>query len=237
MVRPRPMLRLWSAAARPNWYACGVTKMTATSPHRRASRRQRSKWSACVGRLGRQVARDQSEHVASAPTLSQLPVGSFLLALHDCIDEADGAVSFTLTGDALLDIVASGYLDVPDPSGRTGTPLLRRVLPYFADCRSADDWTQRADLLVETVQQRVLPYGGREPEDDDATRIERAVLNPTRMVPWADISDVDAERVRSTVVAVVRLLVEITAKERVVLGALPGPDPATSGPGPARPTA
>jgi hypothetical protein len=173
----------------------------------------------CVGRLGRQVTADESEHGASEPTLSQLPVGSFLLALHGCIDDHNGSVSFTLNGDALLDIVSSGYLDMADSSGRAGAPLLRRVLPYFTGCRSADDWTQRAHLLLETVQQSVVPFGARDPENDDATRIERAVLNPTRLVPWADISSGEAEWVRSTVVAVARLLEEITARERVVLGA------------------
>ena len=133
-----------------------------------------------VGRLGRHVARGEAaDDELPTPTLSQLPVGSFLLALHGCITEDDaGAVSFTLTGDVLLDMVASGYLDVRDPASRVAAPLLRRVLPYFADCRTADDWTRRADLLVEAIEQRVEPHGGREPADDDATRIERAVHQP-----------------------------------------------------------
>jgi hypothetical protein len=174
-----------------------------------------------VGRLGRHIARGESgDDELPTPTLSQLPVGSFLLALHGCITEDEaGAVSFTLTGDVLLDMVASGYLDVRDPASRVAAPLLRRVLSYFADCRTADDWTGRADQLVEAIEQRVDPHGAREPADDDATRIERAAINPTRLVPWADISRHDAERVRETVTAVIRLLKDITARERVVLGA------------------
>ena len=42
-----------------------------------------------VGRLGRQVARDEGDDEPPAPTLSQLPVGSFLLALHGCITGED----------------------------------------------------------------------------------------------------------------------------------------------------
>jgi len=172
-----------------------------------------------VGRLGRQEAQDEKKEPPT-PTLSQLPVGSFLLALHGCIaEDDDGRVTFTLTGDALMDMVASGYLDVAGNANTVAAPLLRRVLPYFTDCRSAGDWTRRADLLVEAVRDRVAPLGGREPGDDDATRIAGAALNPTRLVPWADISVADAGRVRTTVTAVVGLLKETTARERVVLGA------------------
>jgi hypothetical protein len=173
-----------------------------------------------VGRLGRQVARepDATGH-APAPSLSQLPVGSFLLALHRCIEQDDArAVSFSLTTDTLLDLVASGYLEVGEPTGSVSAPLLRRVLPYFADCRSADEWRERSAQLVEVIDARVAPRGVREDSDDDSTRIEGAVANPTRLVPWADISRDDANRVRATVHAVVRLLEETTARERVVLG-------------------
>jgi hypothetical protein len=172
-----------------------------------------------AGRLGRQGATNAAAGGSPAPSLSQLPIGNFLLALHGCINQDDqGAVSFRLTSDALLDMVASGYLDVGGPHTGARPPLVRRVLPYFADCRSGDEWVARADQLVDAVTTRVAPRGARQDADDDVTRIERAVLNPTRLAPWADVSTDDAERVRATVVSVVRLLAETTAHERVVLG-------------------
>lgn len=173
-----------------------------------------------VGRLGRPISSDSADvEQAAVPKLSQLPVGSFLLALHGCVTQDDeGAVSFTLTADALLDMVASGYLDVGEPAGGAPTPVLRRVLPYFAGCRSADEWTGRAEELVDAIEGRVAPRGARDDSDDDATRIESAAANPTRLVPWADLSFADAVRVRDTVLNVVRLLQETTARERVVLG-------------------
>lgn len=171
-----------------------------------------------TGRLGRQGA-PETVGGEPAPSLSQLPVGSFLLALHGCITQDDqGAVSFRLTPDALLDMVASGYLDVGGPHAGARPPLVRRVLPYFADCRSGEEWVARADQLVDAVTTRVAPRGAREDADDDVTRIEKAVLNPTRLVPWGDVSVDDAGRLRATVVSVVQLLAETTAHERVVLG-------------------
>lgn len=171
-----------------------------------------------AGRLGRQGSLETASETP-APSLSQLPVGSFLLALHGCITQDDeGAVSFQLTPDALLDMVASGYLAVEGPSTGVRTPLVRRVLPYFTDCRSGDEWVARADQLVDTITTRVAARGARVDSDDDVTRIERAVENPMRLVPWGDLSVDDAERLRVTVVSVVRLLAHTTAHERVVLG-------------------
>lgn len=173
-----------------------------------------------VSRIGGQFTRGEEDaDEAPSPTLSQLPVGSFLLALHSCITEDDaGGVSFTLTPDALLDMVASGYLNAQDSGATISAPLLRRVLPYFSDCRTGDDWTTRAEQLVHMIETRVAPLGDRQEPVDDAGRIERAVANPTRLVPWADISQAQASQVRATVAAVVRLLKETTARERVILG-------------------
>lgn len=170
-------------------------------------------------RLGRPDARRATSVDPPAPSLSQLPVGSFLLALHGCITQDDqGGVSFRLTPDALLDMVSSGYLDVGGPGAAATPPLVRRVLPYFADCRSGDEWVTRANHLVETFTTRVAPRGARLDADDDVTRIARAVANPMRLVPWGDVSVDDVERLHATVVSVVRLLSETIAHERVVLG-------------------
>ena len=63
------------------------------------------------------------------------------------------------------------------------------------------------------------PLGARDPEASDVDRIEAAVANPTRLVPWADLSVAeDAQRVGVAVVRVVKLVEEIASRERVRLG-------------------
>lgn len=173
-----------------------------------------------VGRLaGRRVSSGEAEDAPATPALSQLPVGQFLLAVHGCITASEaGAPSFALSGDALLDMVASGYLEVQDPASGAGTPLLRRVLPYFAGCRSGEEWTTRSDELVLAISKRVSPRGPRTRGDNDATRMGRAVANPTRLVPWADISEEESRWVQGAIAKAVRLLSETTARERVILG-------------------
>jgi hypothetical protein len=164
-----------------------------------------------VQRLGRSTGR-------SAPRLAELPVGSFLMALHRCVHQAaDGSTSTRLDGDSVMDMVASGFLDLPADQSQVTTAVLRRVLPYFAGCRSGEEWRERAGLLGRTIENRVSPLGPRDGDQDDVDRIAAAAGNPTRLVPWADISVADARAVEAAVRRVVQLVEETSQRERVVL--------------------
>jgi hypothetical protein len=164
-----------------------------------------------VQRLGRSTG-------TAAPRLAQLPVGSFLMALHRCVDQApDGTTTVRLDGDAMLDIVGSGYLDLPSDTPRVRVATLRRALPYFSGCRTGQAWVERAELLRRTVEERVRPLGEREDSHDDLERIRVAVGNPTRLVPWADLTLAEVATVEAAVRRVVQLVQEISERERVVL--------------------
>lgn len=177
-----------------------------------------ARYAAAAEQVERYVQRLGRTRRSSPPPLSQLPVGSFLLAVHRCIVPRNGGrPEVRLDGNALLDVVASGYLDVADELAVTPA-LVRRVLPYFSDCVSGDQWVARADLLVRAVHDRVSPLGARDPEASDVERIGAAVANPTRLVPWADLSVREAEKVGVAVVRVVKLVEEIASRERVRLG-------------------
>jgi hypothetical protein len=163
-----------------------------------------------VQRLGR------SEDL-TAPRLSELPVGSFLMSLHSCIAPAsEGAPSVNMTTEALLDIVASGYLDVSDPA-RVKAAVVRRAMPYFSDCRTGDEWVERAELLHRTIRDRVAPLGERTEAQTDMERINTAASNTTRLAPWADLSESETAALANTVRRVIELVEEIASRERVLL--------------------
>lgn len=152
--------------------------------------------------------------------LAHLPVGRFLLALHGCIRPGTTAKAVVdLSPHALMDIATSGFLTAESAaSGASSIPALRRALPYFQGCSTAEDWTERAEQLLLLVQAEVRPLGERRAEDSDVERIAAAVHNPTRMVPWADLSAVEAQFVRDAVVATVAALEAVASRERVRLG-------------------
>lgn len=154
-----------------------------------------------------------------SPRLAQLPVGSFLMSLHGCIRQgSDGRTSVDLTGQALLDMVASGFLDLPAGVTGAGPATLRRTLPYFGGCRTGEQWTERAELLRRTVEERVAEVGVREDDESDVERVARAAANPTRLVPWADVTLDEVAAVQATVRRAVDLVEETAARERVTLG-------------------
>lgn len=164
-----------------------------------------------VQRLGHGAGR-------AAPRLSELPVGSFLMALHRCVHQApDGSISVRLDGDSLMDMVASGFLDWPADEEPIATPVLRRALPYFAGCQSAHEWRERGAQLLRMIEERVSPLGGRDHAQSDVERIALAAANPTRLVPWADLSIDQAKAVTKAVRRVLQLVDETSRHERVVL--------------------
>lgn len=152
--------------------------------------------------------------------LAQLPLGTFLLAVHDCIKPlSGGGVKMVLNADALLDIVSSGYLVTKDGSipSEHDASALRRALPFFRGCASGEEWRTRAVHLHRLIVAEVEPLGGRDRIAGDLQRIKVAATNPLRLAPWADLSSPEAAKIVDLIEAATRLIERIAARERVVL--------------------
>ena len=150
--------------------------------------------------------------------LAQLPVGAFLLQLHECIQGSDsGAVQLVLTADAVRDIATSGFLTLS--KGMSSIASLRaalaRAMPFFRDCRFASEWDERATSLERTVVDTVSRLGGREISDSDVKRLKTAIDNPMRLAPWADLSKSEVEAIRLSIHAITHLLKELAKTERI----------------------
>lgn len=145
--------------------------------------------------------------------LAQLPVGVFLLAVHDCIDVGSAATPrVRLKPQALLDMAASGFLDVDSANSSPILSALKRSLPFFRGCEYGDQWLERATALHRLIVDEVASLGGRHEMDVDRARIAKAVNNPLRLVPWADLSPTEAE----TICAIVRKAVEVVQETATV---------------------
>lgn len=166
-----------------------------------------------VGRLGRDAE--------SGPVdLAQLPIGSFLLAIHDCIKPlAGGGVEVVLKDDALLEIAASGFLDDSSIGGSTKVYVgaIRRALPFFKGCRTGEEWLNRARQLHRLVLTEVEPLGGRLPKSTDLERMRLAADNPLRLAPWADLSVNEVVGVTHTIDTTVTLIEDMVSRERIAL--------------------
>ena len=152
--------------------------------------------------LSRFVDRMSPGQSATSVNLANLPVGQFLLALHDCIEfSADGGAELVFTSERILDMAASGYLDVAGGAVLPSKHLaaLQRALPYFSNLRLAADWVERASHLERLVVAEVAALGARVTGASDVARMAGSAANELRLAPWCDLSDADARAIALTI--------------------------------------
>lgn len=150
----------------------------------------------------------------SSVNLANLPVGQFLLALHECYDTAvSGLPELVMSAGHLVDIVASGLVDREDDSPTPSTTIasFKRAMPFFDDLRRLDDWCERAVALERLIVAEVSPLGERTEGLSDILRIRRATSNELRLAPWCDLSDTEARVIKETIHRTRELLGELVA--------------------------
>ena len=168
-----------------------------------------------VVRFVRRLDRDES---GGTIDLSELPVGIFLLGVHGCIDARPGlAPRVRITRDRLLDIVSSGFLEIPSEQYMSAVGAVRRSIDFFRGCDDGHQWVERARALQRLVWDEVSALGAREPGDSDVVRIRRTLTNPLRTVPWADLTTAESDLVLACIAAVVRIVEETAAEEELSL--------------------
>jgi len=150
----------------------------------------------------------------SSVNLANLPVGQFLLALHECYEtSASGLPELVMSASHLLDIVASGLVDKDhdSPTPSRAVASFKRAMPFFDDLRRLDDWCERAEALERLILAEISPLGAREEGDSDVVRIKKAAGNELRLMPWCDLSDFEVRIIRETIQRTRELLSELVS--------------------------
>jgi hypothetical protein len=150
----------------------------------------------------------------SSVNLANLPVGQFLLALHECYDtSSSGLPELVMSAGHLVDIVASGLVDSGNdslaPSGAVAA--FKRAMPFFDDLRRLDDWCERAVALERLIVAEVSPLGARAEGRSDVLRIRTTAANELRLAPWCDLSDTEARVIKETIHRTRELLAELVS--------------------------
>lgn len=156
---------------------------------------------------------------ASQVNLAKLPIGTFLLRVHESIriDQRDN-VEYTLRQDAFRDIIATGFLHVDGKSTQTLLPAVRRVLPYFERCRTLKEWIVRAKKLEKIVSE-LVPHGDVTPAQSTnaGRKLRKKANNPFVLIQWLDINIEEAKTIRKSLEALLTLLESLAQTERVSL--------------------
>jgi hypothetical protein len=177
----------------------------------------RTLFAAGVEEIERVVGRFSGYDGDTSVDLAQLPLGAFLIALHDCMHVIPGRpTEVRFTDRQLVDIISSGMLELH--SARSGhielTAAFRRALPYFRGCNLAGEWIAHAELLETAIGSAVSAIGERAEEQFDTHRIALAVDNPLRLVPWADISVAEAHDIVGALREVADVVAGIASAEK-----------------------
>ena len=145
--------------------------------------------------------------------LSRLPVGIFLLRLHECIESRSNGIRHRLTTERIADMIASGMLTVKGRVVRDLLPTWMQVHQYFDGCDYIEDWKKRADDLVKIIS-AYAKKGNPSPLDDIA-RMQRYLKNPLRLLPWSDIDEHDAQNISNLINGIEQLLMTISKREEI----------------------
>lgn len=146
--------------------------------------------------IDRVVTRFLSTSQFGSTDLSTVPLGIFLVRLHECIYEpAPQQRGIRFDGTAIVDIAASGFLrplpsDIDDIAAAS---ILQRSLPFFQGCDEASSWINRAQNLKDIIHTQISSWGPRDPAHSDLDRLRFASENYLRLAPWADLSLKEAD--------------------------------------------
>lgn len=160
----------------------------------------------------------------SSTNLAQLPIGAFLLGIHDCIAAEPGTrPRVAMSGGTVAGVLGSGYLELPGSlsqrvEARDLVGAFLRAQEYFSDCEEGSEWVLRAGQLKTAVNEAISAHGGATPDQSDVSRINSATGNPLRVVPWANLEAEEADAIYEAITAIVHFAQTLVEKEQVALG-------------------
>lgn len=75
------------------------------------------------------------------------PIGQYLFGLHVLYNEEEQ--DYLINGKNLLDFFNSGWLRKNDVNAKEYTYKLKKILPYFDDCKTISEWQNRFEKLID----------------------------------------------------------------------------------------
>lgn len=103
------------------------------------------------------------------------PMGQYLFHLHSLWNEEKQ--NYYMTETLLMECFASGWLQEGEENARDYTEQLKRILPYFEDCKTVKDWIHRMRKLMITKVSSGKVLKNYNLEKSDSLKAVR--INPT----------------------------------------------------------
>ncbi|MEE0255477.1 MAG: hypothetical protein U0I76_11345 [Lachnospiraceae bacterium] len=108
--------------------------------------------------------------------LLSYPIGQFIYTLHKMWDE--NLQCITLRADGLRKCFASGWLSAHGKSSMNYTDDLERILPYFENYYTVEEWKERLDHFSEVYENAYDMFKPSEEHPEGEERQQRRLANP-----------------------------------------------------------
>lgn len=108
--------------------------------------------------------------------LLSYPIGQFVNTLHRLWDE--DLQEIILDSEKLIACFASGWLSINGIAGKQYMQELMYVLPFFADCKTVEEWEERMELLQQIREDVIEPFREDLDADDSIARWQEVMGDP-----------------------------------------------------------
>lgn len=104
------------------------------------------------------------------------PIGRFVSSLNKMWNE--DLQTITLDADSLIDCFSSGWLSVNGVAGKQYMQDLMRVLPFFSNCKTIEQWEKQIEQLKNIREEVIKPFISEHDVDPAISRWQEAIENP-----------------------------------------------------------
>ena len=112
------------------------------------------------------------------------PIGQYLFHLHSIWD--DDRNEYILTERILFECFSSGWLVAHGRNARDYTEHLKKILPFFINCETVDQWLRQFDILIAAKKESSTIYENYNLKKDDY--LEAVRINPLLRFSYYSIS-------------------------------------------------
>jgi hypothetical protein len=144
--------------------------------------------------------------------LLQMPVGAFLVALHNClVRNSRGELALRLSINEMATMLSSGFVPAlaADSAGAELSEKISEVIQFYQGCEDPIDWKSRSSNHERLILSELAAFPQGIDRHPVLQRNMEVVENPLLLLPWANLSHHQVSLLREGIHEVVDLAEKI----------------------------
>lgn len=142
------------------------------------------------------------------------PIGQFVSALNKMWDE--DLQTITLDTDSLIDCFSSGWLSVNGVAGKQYMQDLMRVIPFFSNCTTIEQWEKQIARLKQIREDVINPFQSEHDVDPAISRWQEAIENPFDNFSMFSVEEEKLDIILSLIKQLLEMAKELFGDNKVI---------------------